>query len=249
MRLRRCFVEEDSLAAGEHLLAGRTARYLSRVLRLQPGQRLVLFDGSGREFPAEILDIRKKQVRVRLEEGVWVDRESPLALWLVLGISRPATMDLAMQKATELGATGIAPAATARSQNWLPGGGKMSRTSRWQRIAAQAARQCGRNRVPEILPPASFTAALERFDDSWFKLIFWEHEVEQGLKEMLRTAGKVRQVCACIGPEGGFTGEEIEEAASRGFQQASLGRRILRTETAVITVLSLLQYEMGDMGF
>ena len=248
MKPRRFFVEGEPLGPGERLVKGRRAGHLSRVLRLKVGDPVVLFDGSGREFPAEILEVRRQFVRLQVAEGAKVERESDLNLVLALGLPRPAIMDLIVQKVTELGVDEIVPVDTARAQKWLKGERGASRQRRWERIAQEAARQSGRNRIPRILSLTDFDQVLEQRKDTGLKLICWEEEETGSLRQILAAKDRSRQACVLIGPEGGFSGAEVEKATAAGFQGISLGRRILRTETAAIMVIGLLQYELGDLG-
>ncbi len=248
MKPRRFFVEGEPLRPGERLLKGKRAGHLTRVLRLGVGDPVVLFDGSGREFPAEILEVRRQFVRLQVAEGAGVERESDLHLVLALGLPRPAIMDLIVQKVTELGVDEIIPVDTERAQKWLKGERGGSRLKRWERIAREAARQSGRNRVPRISTLTDFEHLLKQRKDTGLKLICWEEEEIGSLRQILAAEGGSRQACVLIGPEGGFSPAEAEQASAVGFQKISLGRRILRTETAAITVIGLLQYELGDLG-
>jgi len=248
MKLRRFFIEGDPLKSGERLITGHTARHLIRVLRLGIGERVVLFDGSGYEFPAEILDVKRQEVRLQVKGGLQVDRESSLSLLLGLGLCQPATMDLVIQKATELGVTEIVPLKTERSQMWLTHDKASDRLGRWERIARQAARQCGRNRVPLIAPLVEFSDMVDQARTSGTRLIFWEDEEQVSLRQIMESQADAQQAYVLIGPEGGFSTKEVEQAAAAGFQSVSLGRRVLRTETAAIAAVSLLQYELGDFG-
>jgi 16S rRNA (uracil1498-N3)-methyltransferase len=157
-------------------------------------------------------------------------------------------MDLIIQKAAELGATEIMPVSTARSQRWLASNKATAKYERWRKISQEAARQCGRNRVPKISPLGNLSEVIRQAESSGVKLIFWEEESQGGLKQALAAASQTDLVYALVGPEGGFSLEEIAQAEAAGFQSVSLGRRVLRTETAAIVALSLLQYELGDLG-
>ena len=248
MKPRRFFAEGEPLDLGERLITGRIANHLSRVLRLRVGESVVLFDGSGYEFPAEILEIGRRQIRVLVGAGEWVDRESPLTLCLGLGLCQPATMDLIIQKVVELGATEVIPVNTARSQKWMVSNKSAAKYNRWRRIAREAARQSGRNRVPVISPLVNFSQVTRQGELSGLKLIFWEEEAQGGLKQTLAATTQTDYAFALVGPEGGFSPEELAQAKAVGFQSVSLGRRVLRTETAAIVAISLLQYELGDLG-
>jgi len=157
-------------------------------------------------------------------------------------------MDLIVQKVTELGVNEIVPVRTERAQSWLAGEKDLTRIKRWGRIAQEAARQSGRNMVPRIWPLTDFRQLLQQTVDTELKLFCWEEEEKENLRQVLEGKGRARQACVLIGPEGGFSSKEAEEAASAGFQSISLGRRILRTETAAIVVIGLIQYELGDLG-
>ena len=248
MKPRRFFVEGEPLKPGERLITGKKAHHLTRVLRLGVGEPVVLFDGRGREFPAEILEVGRQLIRFKVSAGKGVDRESPLSLMLALGLPRPGIMDLIIQKVTELGVNEIVPLRTERAQRWLAGEKDLSRINRWGRIAQEAARQSGRNMVPRIWPLSDFPQLLQQTADTELKLFCWEEEEKENLRQALEAKGKARQACVLIGPEGGFSAKEAEEAASAGFQSISLGGRILRTETAAIVVVGLIQYELGDLG-
>lgn len=248
MKPRRFFAEGKPLSPGERLVEGNSARHLSRVLRLGVGEHVILFDGSGYEFSAEILEVGRLFVRLKVSEGVKVDRESPLKLWLAVGLCQPAIMDLIVQKVTELGVVEIIPVRTQRAQRWLVGERVASRQERWERIAQEAARQCGRNKVPRISSLVDFLQLLRHGEPTGLKLIFWEEGEFSNLKQTLDVKGQPSQVGVLIGAEGGFSAEEVEQATAAGFHRISLGRRILRAETAAIVVISLLQYELGDLG-
>ena len=248
MKPRRFFVEGEPLEPGERLVTGKRAHHLTRVLRLGVGEPVVLFDGRGSEFPAEILEVGRQLIRFKVSPGKRVDRESSLRLMLALGLPRPGIMDLIVQKVTELGVNEIVPVRTERAQSWLAGEKDLTRIKRWGRIAQEAARQSGRNVVPHIWPLTDFTQLLKLTEDTELKLFCWEGEEKKNLRQALEVKGRARQVCVLIGPEGGFSAKEADEAASAGFQSVSLGGRILRTETAAIVVIGLIQYELGDLG-
>ena len=247
-RSRRFFAERP-LHPGERVLPGPTAKHAAGVLRLRSGEHIVLFDGSGLEFPAEIVSVGRQGVRVVVGDGLPVNRESPLSIHLGVGLSQLGAMDLVVQKATELGVAEIIPMETERSQGWLARKGGKERQVRWERIAQEAARQCGRNRIARVAHVAHFSQVIrQEVTPAAVRLIFWEEEARRGLREVLAARGPVSEVHLLIGPEGGFSSAETTAARTAGFDIVSLGPRILRTETAAIAVVSLLQYEMGDLG-
>ena len=248
MKPRRFFVEGEPLKPGERLVTGKRAHHLTRVLRSGVGEPVVLFDGSGREFPGKILEVGRQLIRFEVGPGKRVDRESPLNLMLALGLSRPSIMDLIIQKGTELGVSEIVPVQTERAQSWLASKKELTKIERWGRIAQEAARQSGRNVVPRIWPLTDYPQLLKQTENREIKLFCWEEEKKENLRQALAVKGSARQACVLIGPEGGFSEKEAEQAASAGFQRVSLGGRILRTETAAIVVIGLIQYELGDLG-
>ena len=248
MKSRRFFVEGEPLKPGERLVTGNRVKHLTRSLRLGVGDTVVLFDGRGREFPAEILEVRRQLVRFKVAHGTEVNRESRLNLVLAQALTRPATMDLIVQKVTELGVNEVVPVNSERSQRWSAREKTVSKIKRWERIAQEAARQSGRNEVPHIWPLTDLARLLELTESAELKLIFWEETAEGSLRQILEAKGICHHVCIFVGPEGGFSAKEVEQAVAAGFYKVSLGRRILRTETAAITVVGLLQYEFGDLG-
>jgi len=248
MKLRRFFVEGEPLRPGERLVTGTRVKHLTRTLRLGVGDNVLLFDGRGREFPAEILEVGPHLVRFKVADGEEIDRESPLHLVLAQALSRPAPMDLIVQKATELGVHEVIPVRTERSQRWLADNKIVSRIKRWERIAQEAARQSGRNQVPHIWPLTDFPGLLKLTEGAELRLIFWEEGAKGSLRQILEDKENSHHVCVFVGPEGGFSAKEVEHAVAAGFCKVSLGRRILRTETAAITVVGLLQYELGDLA-
>jgi 16S rRNA (uracil1498-N3)-methyltransferase len=157
-------------------------------------------------------------------------------------------MELIIQKATELGASSIVPFKSNRSIFLEDREKKQPKAHRWQRIAVKATQQSRRGRVPLIEPYCDFSEALEYAEGSDLKIILWEKGRDNPLRDVLRSRGNCGKVTVMIGPEGGFDPDEVQGAQERGFIPVTLGRRILRTETAAIVLLGILQYELGDLG-
>jgi 16S rRNA (uracil1498-N3)-methyltransferase len=159
-------------------------------------------------------------------------------------------MDSIVQKATELGACRIIPFQSARSVPRLTVDKARARVSRWRSIATEAARQCGRADIPEVNDVLSFEEAIASAEGKALKIIFWEEEIERGIKHLLREkrCEGARDISAIVGPEGGFSKEEVDSAVGRGFISVSLGKNILKVETAAVTILSIIQYELGIFG-
>jgi len=223
--------------------------YIKDVLRLKKGDELILFDGAGHEYSTVIRDFYSRNVCldiIRKETILLPDTHITLAQSLPKG----GKMEMIIQKSTELGASRIVPFISSRSIPRLTGSRATAKAARWRKIAIEASRQCGRGNVPEVSEIVSFDEMLSTPDRHTLRIILWEAEQELRIREILtdeKHAG-VDSFFIVIGPEGGFSWEEIEKARQCGFISASLGRLILRTETAPLAVLSILQYEKGVFG-
>lgn len=229
------------LAAGLELdLPADAANHL-RVLRLQPGQRLSVFNGEGGEYAAELVLLERRRALVRLDQHRPREAESPLAITLLQGISKGERMDFTIQKAVELGVSAILPVFTERSVVQLNGERLEKREQHWRGVATAACEQCGRNRVPAILPAAPLPQA-------WALATADQRVVLDPLGDRrLRDIPAAGSLALLIGPEGGLTEAEVAAAAERGFSRLRLGPRILRTETAGIAALAALQALHGDL--
>lgn len=247
--MTRIYVAQPLAAGGEALLDGPSAAHVGRVLRLQPGAPLVLFDGRGGEYAGEIIEVAKRRVRVRLDAPQDLERESPLPLTLLQCLTRGEKMDLIVQKATELGAARIVPVAAERSVVQLRAADAGRRLQHWSAIAISACEQCGRNRLPRIEAPQPLAEALRAAPHAALRLLL-EPQAPRSLAQgvgALDAGASARGIAVLIGPEGGFTEAEGALARSEGFQACRFGPRILRTETAAIAVLAALQVIAGDL--
>ncbi len=243
MRLTRVYVDAP-LAAGERvILEGNAASHVSRVLRLRVGEALTLFNGAGGEYAASIDAARGGRLTVAVGEPRAVDRESPLTLTLAQGVSRGERMDLVVQKATELGVSGIVPLFTERSVVRLGAQQAERKLNHWRAIAIAACEQSGRNRLPKVAPPLSLADLLRSGADREGGRLLLSPGATSRLDALPHPA---TSVTVLIGPEGGLTDAEQEAAVAAGFLPVRLGPRVLRTETAAIAALALLQREFGD---
>ena len=238
MRLSRFFIDAP-LSTGEHELPEAQAHYISRVLRMAEGDGLQLFDGSGLEFRASLVEVGKKRVRVQVTERFAGQEESPLHIHLGQGLSRGERMDWAVQKATELGANEITPIFTERCEVRLKDERADKRLLHWRQVAISACEQCGRSRVPVIHPPLLLADWLKQADAA-LKLVL--HPVA----EPLLSHAKPASLAFLIGPEGGLTDGEVAQARQADFHAARLGPRVLRTETAPVVALAVAQQLWGD---
>lgn len=221
-------------------------RHLARVLRLRPGDVLRVVDGSGDE-----LTVRLTRVEARRAEGELLGRqprpsESPLQLTLAQGLPKGDKMEAIIRMATELGVSRIVPVLTERSVVRMDAAGAAGRLARWQRVAREAAKQCGRAVLPEVAAVCPLAGWLRERDGGGLLLCLWEEE-RAPLSEQL-PAGTVTQATLVVGPEGGLSAPEIALLVAAGAIVAGLGPRILRTETAGPVGLALLQAHYGDLG-
>ena len=248
MRLTRVYVETP-LAAGKRLVVeGSAANHITRVLRLRSGDALTVFDGSGGEFGARIEEFRKDSVVVAVEDHRPLERESPLPLTLAQGISRGERMDWVIQKATELGTSRIVPLFTKRSVVRLDEKQADRKLQHWRAIAIAACEQCGRNRIPELAAPVDFFDVLPAEASGATRLLLsptGDLRIEDLGQDVRQGASK--GITVLIGPEGGLEDVEQEAALAAGFKAVRLGPRVLRTETAAIAALTIIQRYFGDL--
>jgi len=245
----RLFVEPNKLAEEVVVLADEDHRYLTRVLRLDVGAEVTLFDGKSVEATARIMRIGPRALELKIEERRPVAAIDRPHVTIIQGLAKGDKLDFIVQKATELGAARIIPVTTARAVARLDAGAirTMSRRARWQKIAREASRQSGRLDVPEVEGVAALSTAVAASPKDALKLMLWEGARQTSLRSQL-PAEPPQQIVIAIGPEGGFTVEEVEAARHAGFVAVGLGPRILRTETAALVVLSILGYALGDLG-
>lgn len=226
-------------------------RHLRDVLRLGRGDEAFVFDGEGREYACVVDEVGRQAATLHVKEEVQPARpESPLRLTLALALLKGEKFDLVAQKATELGVERIVPVLTKLADVRLRDERDATRrTTRWQRIALEAAKQSGRARVPLIDSPATFQALVEsaRTGDEGLSLIFSERDGRGLVETITQHAGRERRALALVGSEGGWTDEELAQARDAGWSVVTLGGRTLRAETAAITATALLQHLMGDL--
>lgn len=243
MRIPRIFTDSPLKAGSLCELDENAANHVGRVLRMQPGQDLRLFNGDGQDYNATITQAGKKNVQVEITGAETNNTESPLNIILGQTLSKGDRMDYAVQKAVEMGATTIVPLTTERSDVKLKGDREEKRLRHWQQVAISAAEQCGRARVPNILPVMTVAEWLQYSQTADLRLVL-HHRTEQSLN----TLTKPGSIALMIGPEGGLTADEIHLAEQNGFLPVALGPRILRTETAPVAAIALCQWLWGDIG-
>jgi len=223
-------------------LPSDTASHLAKVLRARSGDDLILFNGDGREFAGAIEALRGSRVTATVGAGRHVDRESPIAVTLVQCVPRGDRMDFIVQKATELGVARIVPVLSQRSVVRLDGKQSESKAAHWRDVAVSACEQCGRNRLPDIAAPRQLINHLGESTAMGLKLVL---EPELKAPDTAMILGGAVEIA--IGPEGGFSPDELEAFRVSGYSRVTLGPRILRTETAAIAAVTWLQTRFGDM--
>jgi len=231
------------LAPGQSTpLCEDAANHAGKVLRMQPGDALELFNGDGHNYAAVITDVGKKQLRVEITNVSPNPVESPLKLHLGQGISRGDRMDFAIQKAVELGVSEITPLFTERCGVKLDAERLEKKREQWQKIVISACEQSGRSVVPPVHMPLTLEKWLAQPDDC-LKLTL-DPWTDATIKQLTPT----HQLRLVIGPEGGFSDREVTATAQAGFQPVRLGPRVLRTETAALTAIAALQLQLGDLA-
>jgi len=218
------------------------AHHAARVLRLKVDDALILFNGEGGEFAARIERVTPRMVSASVGEFRDIDRESTLAVTLVQGLATGDRMDYAIQKAVELGVAAVQPVTTARSVARLDASRAEKRILHWRQIAISACEQCGRNRLPDILPLRDLDRWLQAPANASLRLLLAPDGL-RALAEVTRPTGKIEFL---VGPEGGLAPEETAAALRAGFTAVRLGPRILRTETAALAALAALNTLWGD---
>lgn len=218
------------------------SNHILRVLRLRPGAKLTLFNGEGGEYTAEIIAAEKQQAKVKIIQFSPIERESSLSIHLGQGISRGEKMDYTLQKAVELGVNKITPLFTEHSNVKLAEERLEKRIAHWQAIVISACEQCGRNRIPKVLPAESLSQWVIKRKEK-IKLLLHP----EAAKHLADFATISDEICLLVGAEGGFSENEIFQAQQAGFTALQLGPRILRTETAALAAIAALQTRWGDL--
>jgi 16S rRNA (uracil1498-N3)-methyltransferase len=245
--MARFYVPDPQIEDGILKVEGDEVRHIRKVLRLRAGDALSIFDGSGKEYEGTLVEEGSASVSIRVQTISPSKRESDLQIIFAQSILKGEKMDYLIQKATELGVSRIVPFISSRSIPALEKTKRIERHRRWEKIAIGASKQCGRGVVPKIDPLEEYPQILQSAPRDSLRLILWEEEGKR-LKEVLKEPGRKSAVFFLVGPEGGLTKEEVEQAKRADFTPITLGERVLRSETAGLCLLSVLQYEWGDIG-
>jgi len=231
---------------GEEVLIEGPPLEAFRFQGVRVGSIVTLTDSEGDDLRGRVVRLSKEKALVLIFEAFPSPTESPLEVILLQALPEKERMELIIQKATELGVSTIIPFKSERSISLEEREAKQKKAHRWQEIAVKAVQQSRRARVPRVESYRSFQEALKVSKGEGLKIVLYEKEGED-LKNVLRRY-QLKKICAMVGPEGGFTAEEVELAKDKGFIPIKLGQRILRTETAAIVLLGILQYELGDLA-
>lgn len=246
--MRRFFVTSEMILGQKVRIVGELVHYLGHVLRLQPGVQVELLVGEGQIHLVELQEFDSEFILGQVLSVEALSCETRAEVTLFQGMPKGDKLEWIIQKCTELGVSRIVPVFTDRSVVKLDDGKSQKKVQRWQKIADQASQQAQRVTLPEIVAPMGWKQALSEMGASGLTLVMWESEETQGLKEVLSEMKNLEKVNLVIGPEGGLTVKEIEDLKEQGAYSVTLGKRILRTETAGMAALAMLLYHTGDLG-
>ena len=248
--MRRFFIDPENISGSTAVLTGTEARHISAVLRLALETTITLFDGSGSYYEARIMKISPARVETKIISITpYIDaaEDKRPALHLAVGLLKGKKLDFIIQKITELGIESLHPFHSQYCAAPYASAGKLSR---WQKIAREACKQCNRPKPPDLYEVTDYKNLLFRSekDNHDLKIIFWEDEEQNTLRETIALSSEAQSVLVLIGPEGGFSSGEVAAAIAAGFKPATLGSRILRAETAAIAAVAILQHELGNLA-
>ena len=249
--MHRFFVDPTSIQGDLVRLDGPIARQIARVLRLRPGEGIQVLDDTGSVYRVELTAVGVRNTEGRVLDTSDAGGEPGLKITLYQALLKADSFELVLQKGTELGVSRFVPVSCERSVAVLRGQGRLgSKLERWRRILREAAEQSERGRLPVLQPPIDFKEACDTVSEP--ALILWEREKSRGLKttlgELNASDGPVASLSVFVGPEGGFSEQEVEHAQGEGIRPVSLGSRILRAETAGIAAVTAIMYELGELG-
>ena len=241
------FVDPSSIEEGIVRIVGTDLNHMKNVLRMKPGEEVLISDGTGKDYNCQVKEYGAEEgILVILSENA-DSRELPSRIWLFQGLPKSDKMEVILQKAVELGAAGVIPVATRNAVVKLDAKKAEAKIRRWQAIAESAAKQSKRSYIPQVGPVMSLKEAFSYIEEQKFDLRMIPYELEKGMdgtKTVLEALAPGQQVAVFIGPEGGFDEEEIQLALKMGVKPVSLGKRILRTETAGPAILALLMMKL-----
>lgn len=248
--MHRFFIAPQDICGLEALLDDHESRHVLQVMRLGMGDEVILFDGQGRSYLAVLAGKQGRRVQTRLKETLGDDPPPAVNIHLVQGLPKGDKMDTIIQKAVEIGVHTVHPLQCRRSVAQLKGDAVIKKVQRWESIAREACKQSGRNHFLHIQPDSGLQQLLHSLQGA-SAVVLYEKELQRGYREVLRHLIPKclnRELFILVGPEGGWDEDEIEELTAAGVISASLGRGILRTETAALIASALALYEAGELG-
>lgn len=251
--MHRFFVSPEDVSEDVLIISGSDARHAALVMRLRIDSKLLAIDGTGKEYEAVVTSIDSAKIEAKIIETRTTAKEANLKTILIQSLLKGDKMELVVQKCTELGINSIVPCETSRSIIKSEEYNKSNKIARLRKIVQESSKQCGRSVIPFLTDAIDFNECFElvsnRGDDCLF-IVPWEMEKEKSLKELFETckSSQVKEIVFFVGPEGGFTVEEIEKLVFAGAKTVTLGPRILRAETAAIAMTVMSLYAFGDMG-
>ena len=248
--MHRFFLPQDCIDGSGVTFPAPVSRQVVRVLKIRVGERVVVLDNTGWEYEVTMTRLARAQAMGRVEERRRCSGEPSVGITLYQCVLKGDKLDLVLQKCTELGVSAFVPVYSERTVPRMGGGARSRREERWRRILTEAAEQSGRGMIPSLVQPVDFQTACEAAAKP--AVIPWEQEARTGLRSVLRELASpndpISGVDVFVGPEGGFSADEVDCASSHGVIPVSLGTRILRAETAAIAVTSAVMYELGLLG-
>ncbi|WP_053957573.1 16S rRNA (uracil(1498)-N(3))-methyltransferase [Inediibacterium massiliense] len=249
--MHRFFIDENNILENEKMILNDTedVKHILKVLRLNEKDQIEVCDGKNNDYIGEIISLSPKEIELKIIEKRQSLTEANIEVTLFQGIPKGSKMELIIQKCTELGIFSIVPVLTNRTVVQLKDQkSEEKKVERWQKISNEAAKQCKRGMIPKIQNPILFEEVLKKLYEYDLCIVPYEKEEEMGLKEVFKKNKDVKKIAIFIGPEGGFEEEEIHKLKEESCISISLGKRILRTETAGFVTLSICMYELGDLG-
>lgn len=241
--MSRFYVRPEAVKDGRIYIEKEESHHIIDVMRLREGDMVTVFDGTGKEYKGNISSAENKRVIIDVSETKAAGRKRPVSVSLAQAIPKKDKMDLIVQKATELGVDAILPVESARTIVRPKGERRQHKIERWQKKAVEASKQCGRTELPNIRDIARFSDVVRLISEYDLAIMLCLAERAAPFKSVLKKANRPKSILAIVGPEGGFTEDEIVAAAASGAVLISLGSLTLRSDTAAIAALSILNHE------
>lgn len=250
--MHKFFTPKELINGDVAKIIGDDVKHIYKVLRITQGEKVTLNNCEGVEYIAKVISVTKQEVLLEVLEKLDVNNESDIKIYLFQGLPKSQKMDLIVQKGTELGVTEFIPTITHRVDVKLKG--EFKKLDRLNRIALEAAKQSKRSIIPKVSEPIEFEDMIEKINSLDLVLVPYENAENFGIKKLVNnlekngSVEKIKSVGIFVGPEGGIEEDEIEKLKENGAHIITLGKRILRTETAGFVATSLIQYELSDLG-